>query len=161
MENKKVKNATPLKYGRIQFKSRLEVTVYKALKENGFSPKYEKRKFILWKGYYPKPLFYTKSRKTKNIEVQTSKIKDITYTPDFTFMYNGILVIFEVKGFENDVFPLKKKMFRKVLERRKSPVLYFEVYNKKQTLQAIEIMKEFNKKKENGKENGTEEKIIL
>ena len=76
-----------------------------------------------------------------NWQVSTKKIIDITYTPDFCFDYNNLFVIIEAKGIENDVFPIKKKMFRKYLETCKKPVVYFEIYSKKQLLQAIEIIK--------------------
>ena len=55
-----------------------------------------------------------------------------------------------MKGKENDCFYLKKKLFRKYLDNiliatgQKS--IYFEVYSKKQLLQAIEIFKEYAEK---------------
>ena len=45
--NKKIKNATSVEYDGIQFKSKLEVTIYKTLKEKGLNPLYECNKFIL------------------------------------------------------------------------------------------------------------------
>ena len=71
----------------------------------------------------------------------------IRYTPDFYFNYNGLDVYIEAKGIENDIFYIKKKMFIKYLDGvlvntgRKS--IYFEVYTKKQLLQAIEIIKDY------------------
>ena len=53
----------------------------------------------------------------------------------------------EAKGFENDVYPLKKKMFRKILERKKTPVLFFEVYSKKNVLQALDIIRNYGNNK--------------
>ena len=47
--NKKIKNATSTKYDGIQFKSKLEVSVYKTLKDKGLDPLYECNKFILCK----------------------------------------------------------------------------------------------------------------
>ena len=45
MTNHKVKNATPLEYNNIQFKSRLEVMIYKTLLQEGFSVQYEHTKY--------------------------------------------------------------------------------------------------------------------
>jgi hypothetical protein len=142
-ENKKIKNATQNIYDGIQFKSRLETIIYKTLKEKGFDPKYEPWKFTIWEGYKPKVPFFDRNSKTGLLKNNNKKIIDITYTPDFCFDYNDIFVIIEAKGLENDVFPLKKKLFRKYLESWDKPVVYFELYSKKQLLQAIDIIKSY------------------
>jgi hypothetical protein len=142
--NSKIKNASCKEFNNIQFKSRLEVMCYKTLLQAGFKPDYEKIKFVLLRGFRPTVKFYTRDTKTGNLKINNKKIIDITYTPDFTFEYNGILIVIEVKGFENDVFPLKKKLFRRYMEEslEDSPsYIYFEIFNKKQLLQAIEVIK--------------------
>ena len=141
VKKSKVRNATKVeKYG-IKFKSILEVMVYKTLLSVGFEPLYEKNKFVIWQGLYPSVPFYDKDATTRMLKLNKKKIIDITYTPDFTFEYNKRLIIIEVKGFENDVFPVKKKLFRKSLEETHPEALFFEIYTKKQLLQAIEIIK--------------------
>lgn len=141
-ENKKVRNATSKICDGIEFKSLLEVSVYKALTEAGFSPKYEPYKIPIITGFKPTIPFYTKGS-NGILKNDTSKIMDITYTPDFVFDYKGLRIFIEVKGFENDVFPVKKKLFRAWLEKQTEFIpLYFEVWSKRQTLQAIEIIKE-------------------
>ncbi len=139
--NKKIRNATPKEFNGIKFKSILEVMVYKTLLSVGFEPLYEKNKFVIWQGLYPSVPFYDKDATTRMLKLNKKKIIDITYTPDFTFEYNKRLIIIEVKGFENDVFPVKKKLFRKSLEETHPEALFFEIYTKKQLLQAIEIIK--------------------
>lgn len=59
-------------------------------------------------------------------------LQDITYTPDFTFRYDKYLVIIEVKGIENDQFPLRKKLFRAYLETLDYPVVFAEIFTIKQ-----------------------------
>ena len=81
--------------------------------------------------------------KNNTVKNNNKKIIDITYTPDFCFDYNDIFVIMEAKGMENDVFYIKKKLFRKYLESWGRPVLYFELHSKKQLLQAIDIIKSY------------------
>lgn len=140
-ENKKILNATPLVYDDIQFKSQLEKMTYQTLRENGLPVEYEPKKFIIWEGFKPTVPFYNKDKTTRMLKLEKKKIIDISYTPDFLLKYNGWLVIIEDKGFENDLFPIKKKMFRKWLEENEPKSVYFEIYTKKQLLQAIEIIK--------------------
>lgn len=118
----------------------LEITCYKTLIEKGFNPAYEERKFTIWEGFKPTISYYNKDNKTGLLKLDNKKLIDITYTPDFTFMYKDILVIIEAKGIENDVFPIKKKLFRGWLESQDFKTVFFEVFNKKQLLQAIEII---------------------
>ena len=141
MGNKKIKNATQNTVDGINFKSRLEAIIYKILKEKGFDPKYEPFKFTIWEGYRATVPFYDRNLNTGLLRCNKKKLIDITYTPDFCFEYKNLFVIIEAKGMENDVFPIKKKIFRKYLETWKKPVIYFEIYSKKQLLQAIEIIK--------------------
>ena len=141
-ENKKIKNASPLEYDNITFKSKLEKMVYQTLKENSFPVKYEPQKFIIWEGFRPSVPFYDKDKNTRMLKLDSKKVINITYTPDFVFTYNNHLIIIEVKGIENDIFPLKKKMFRKWLEENHPNSIYFEIYTKRQLLQAIDIIKQ-------------------
>ena len=62
---------------------------------------------------------------------------------------NDLFIIIEAKGMENDVFYIKKKLFRKYLESWGKPVLYFELRSKKQLLQAIEIIKNYEQNSSN------------
>lgn len=140
-ENKKIKNASPLEYDNIQFKSKLEKMIYQTLRENALPVKYEPRKFIIWEGFKPTIPFYNKDSSTRMLRQDNKKVINITYCPDFVFDYNNHLIIIEGKGFENSVFPLKKKMFRKWLEDNEPHSIYFEIYTKKQLLQAIDIIK--------------------
>lgn len=137
--NKKIKNATPLSYKGIEFKSKLEVMCYKTLQEFGFNPLYEEQVFTIWQGFKPTVPFYNRRKKTKTLERETVKIKDITYCPDFTFYAGGKLIIIECKGFEDHVFPIKKKLFRGFLEGHPNTI-YFEIRSKKELLKAIEII---------------------
>lgn len=140
--NKKVVNTKQEKVGEIQFKSRLEAMMYKILIESGFKPLYEPKKFVIMEGFSPTVLFYDRN-KSKQLINNSKKVMDITYTPDFIFQYNNINYIVEAKGFENDVFPVKKKLFRKWLEEHQEdyPSIYCEVYTKKQLLEIIKKIK--------------------
>ena len=159
--NKKIRNATVCKSGNLTFKSQLEKSISNTLSELGFNPQYEPRTYELWGGFVPITPFYDKETDTqqaKRIEggdtiknrmlvLKTGKIIGIRYTPDFYFRYGKLDVFIEAKGVENDVFYIKKKLFRRYLDeyffKTKQHSIYFEVYTKKQLLQAIEIIKEY------------------
>lgn len=138
-KNKKVRNATAKVYKGIKFRSKLELFTYKKLEDAGIKSLYEKKKYLLQEGFH-----YTaechEPHKTKGYIDSGYKVRDITYTPDFVDP-NGKWII-EVKGFANDVFPLKWKMFKKhLMELENPPVLYLPK-NQGQVLQTIELIKQ-------------------
>lgn len=143
-ENKKIINASPLEYDGISFKSKLEKMAYQTLKEQGFPVLYEPKKFIIWEGFRPNVPFYNKDASTRMLKMDSKKVIDISYTPDLMFEYNNHLIIIEMKGFENNTYPLKKKIFRKWLESNYPNSIYFEIFTKKQLLQAIDIIKKLD-----------------
>lgn len=140
IENKKIKNARKIVFNGITFKSILEANFYKILLQAGFEVDYELMKFVIVEGFRPTIPFYNRS-KSGVFRKDMSKVRSITYTPDFTLTKDGILFIIEAKGRENDTFPLKKKLFRKLLESMEMPCVYFEVHTKKELLQVIDLIK--------------------
>ena len=159
MSNKKIKNAQKNSCNRIQFKSKLEKTIYQTLVEKGYSPLYEPETILLWDSFIPQTPFYDREtdnqykkrteKETKKsfrrLVLKTDKIIGIRYTPDFYFKYKDLDVYIEAKGIENDVFYIKKKLFRYFLDQKLNSTgqhsIFFEIYTKKQLLQAIEIIK--------------------
>lgn len=139
MENRKIKNATKTTSSGIQFKSEIESRLYEVLLAEGITPKYEDKTFILSPRVRPSVAFFNRVGKVFKLDMKP--IQPITYTPDFTFEYNGIFVVIEAKGFENDVFYVKKNLFRKYLETLKQPSMFFEVRTKRELLEAIKIVK--------------------
>lgn len=163
MENKKIKNATVCTKDNIIFKSILEKKIYSYLEEQGFNPQYEPRKFIIFDSFTPITPFYDREtesqqkkrvrslgkRSSKELHICNGKVLPITYTPDIYIRYKNLDVYIECKGFTSDTFPLKRKMFRKCLDdiynNTGQRSIYFEIYTKKQLMQAIEIIKEYEK----------------
>lgn len=156
--NKKIVNATRNTYDGICFKSLLEKVVYSTLSQLGYNPQYEPQTFTLFEGFVPITPFYDKMSdskakkallKYKMLELKPGKIIGIKYTPDFYFRYKDIDIYIEAKGMENDVFYIKKKLFIKFLDERFTHTgqksMYFEIYNKRQLLQALEIIKDYGK----------------
>lgn len=157
--NKKIRNATVCKGSGITFKSQLEKTIYNTLVEQGFNPEYEPRRIVLFNFEHCTVPFYDKEtdnqykkrieeggRPPKLLTLKSGNILPITYTPDFYLNYNNINVWIEAKGIENNIYYLKKKLFRQYLEKQTKQginSIFFEVYSKKQMLQAIEIFKDY------------------
>ena len=103
--NKKVKNATPLEYDGISFKSKLEMYCYKLLKETNIPVEYEVVKFQILD-----PFTYNEEN-----------VRGMTFTPDFV----GDNFVVECKGFMNDAFPLRWKLFKYHLYKNK---LRYDLY---------------------------------
>lgn len=159
--NQKIKNATKITVDGIEFKSQLEKNVYNIFKDAGFDIQYEPITFVLWKEYTSKIPFFDKETKTqwqkrqqtmkspRLLVEKSNKISAIRYTPDFYFKYKDLDVYIETKGFENDVFYLKKKLFRAYLdlnlEKTGQEAIYFEIYSQAQAIQAIEIIRDYAK----------------
>lgn len=126
--NKKVRNATPIIVDGIQFRSKLEGFVHTELKKVGLPAEYESTKFELLPGFYYK-------NEKKSIA--------ITWTPDFV----GKNFIIECKGFANDAFPLKIKLFKwKMLQEN---TLYDVYIVNSQTKAKAAIQEILTKNKEN------------
>ena len=137
--NKKVRNATSKVYKGIKFRSKLELFTYKKLEEAKVKCLYEKKKYVLQEGFHYSQQCY-EPHKTKGYVDNTYKIRDITYTPDFVDP-NGKWII-EVKGFANDVFPVKWKMFKNHLMQLEDPPVLYLPKNQGQVLKTIELIKE-------------------
>lgn len=142
-ENRRIRGATPyVAFDGTPMLSKLETKVYKWLYDLGFEPRYESETFVYWEGPRPTVPFYDLSKSRHN-QLNMKKLVDMKYTPDFTFTYKGIKVIVEAKGIENDQFPIRKKLFRAYLETLDYPVVYAEIYTKRQLLEFIDALKEY------------------
>lgn len=155
--NKKIRNATISKVDNITFKSKLEKMAYNCLLEHGFNPLYEPTTFVLIDSFESKTPFYDKEsdgqlkkrkdsgdNSARKLVLKSSKIQGIRYTPDFYIKYHNLNIYIEMKGIENDVHYIKKKLFRRYLDALPEHSIYFEIYSKKQLLQAIDIIKDYD-----------------
>lgn len=156
--NKKIRNATLSKSGNLTFKSKLEKMAYDCLLQHGFNPQYEPTTFTLIDSFESKTPFYDKETDSqfqrrkeagdytpKQLVLKSNKVQGIRYTPDFYFNYNGLHVYVEMKGIENDVHYIKKKLFRRYLDSQSYRSIYFEIYTKKQLLQALKIIEDYGR----------------
>lgn len=147
MSQSKIRNANPKFYDGIQFLSKLEVYAYKQLKENNLQFKYEPETFTLWEGFQPENLgmvFGPRSKVKRDLVDKRRKQIDMTYTPDFKVVKGNHVIFMETKGFPNDSFPIKRKMFLKLLEEKNDGNTYhfLEPSNQKWVREAINLIKE-------------------
>ena len=134
----KIRNATKCTYKGIKFRSKLELFTYKQLEQAGIKSNYETKRFTLMDGFHFKA--ESIEPRPKGYIINTMKGRAIKYSPDF-IVPNGKWII-EVKGFANDVFPLKWKLFKNYLNQNSVPVptLYLPK-NQTQVKKTIELIK--------------------
>lgn len=124
----------------IKFRSMLEAHCYRQLRDAGIRSDYEKHKYVLLEGLHYSNSRYEDNGKTGYRDKKTHKVRDITYTPDFVDP-NGKWII-ECKGYANERFPLKWKMFMKLLMEQDDPPVLFVPRNQKQVLETVEMILE-------------------
>ena len=112
----KVKNATAVDAYGIHFRSKLELYTYEAFMKAGIPVKYEPKHFTL----LPK------------FEIFGEKVRAITYLPDFIGRYKKYTFVVECKGMITDSFPIRWKLFKHYLKRKRSKMRYYLVRNHKQ-----------------------------
>lgn len=126
-DKRRVQNATRIELDDIKFRSKLEAAIYQTLIDNNIKPDYEKLKYVLLPGF------------ESVVNGKTEKIRPITYTTDFSFVYNDILYVIEAKGYATDTYKLKRKL---ILQRLATePVKFYEVKSVAQMKQVLEEIK--------------------
>ena len=134
----KVKNAVKNMYKGIKFQSKLELACYKELEINKIDVEYEETTFTIFDGLvYPQACYEGTQKKLYN---KGSKIRPIRYTPDFVDP-NGKWII-ETKGYANEAFPLRWKLFKKHLKDNNHHYVLFMPRNKKQVVEVVDLIKQ-------------------
>ena len=130
----KIRNATPLIFDGIQFRSKLEVYCYQELKKHHLEAQYEQITYELVKPFtfMGKWLESTKT----GLKLEPNKVRPMTYTPDFV----GDNFIIECKGFANEQWPIKKKLIKQHLQYLDA-MNVFVPSNRKQIDEIINIIK--------------------
>ena len=118
----RIKNATPTQYDGIKFRSKLEAYTYKKLKEANIYAEYEQYRYML----LPSFIFENKT------------VRAITYLPDFV----GSNFIIECKGFPNEAWPLREKLFKYYLTNNMPNYSFYLVRNQKQVDELIEKLRD-------------------
>jgi len=122
MENKKIKNATPTTYKGVQYRSKLEVRFAMMLDAEKIPFVYEEETWVV----LDKQTYMGKT------------IRCVTYTPDFII---GNVVV-EIKGFRNDVFPLKRKLIIKFINDNRPDTIFIEAKTVADMRAAVDVIKQ-------------------
>jgi len=118
-KDKRTIKSNPKTVDGINFRSELEVATYKRLKAAGIPFEYEKRVYELLPTTVPDHASW--EFKYDKFSPKTRKILPTNYTPDFTCPKGKWII--ECKGFANQVFPIKWKIFRQNITLGKYPDL--------------------------------------
>lgn len=123
----------------IQFASGLEKYMYLALKQAGITALYEGQTFELIESFDFPFECYERCANGKGVYKNrgNKKILNIKYTPDFV----GKGFIIECKGRANESFPLRWKIFKKLIaERRLGPFTLYKPQNQKECDETVKLI---------------------
>ena len=127
----------------ITFASGLERYMYQALKKAKIRCDYEGRTFTLVEGFNFDNETYERQTNGKGDMVNRGckKILPIKYTPDFI----GKEFIIETKGRANESFPMRWKLFKRLINKSKPHVTLYKPQNQKECDRVVELI--INKRK--------------
>ena len=123
----------------IQFASGLEKYMYLALKQAGITALYEGQTFELIESFDFPFECYERCANGKGVYKNrgNKKILNMKYTPDFV----GKGFIIECKGRANESFPLRWKIFKKLIaERRLGPFTLYKPQNQKECDETVRLI---------------------
>lgn len=147
--NKKIRNAKEVIEDGIKFKSIFERNAYLKFKEANLNAIYSNEKFKIFNEFILNNVNgFISSNKLKKT-LLNMKVRGITYTPDFIIKTEKNYYVIEIKGFRNDVYPVKLKFILNYLENLniEQKKFFFEAKN---LTDVIEIIKTIQKNEENG-----------
>ena len=128
-----------VEYDGITFASGLEKYMYMALKKANIRAKYEGETFVLLNGFHFDNEAYERQANSKGIFKNrgSKRVLPIKYTPDFI----GKDFIIETKGRPNESFPMRWKLFKRLVTQQFPNYTLFKPQNQKECDKVIEILK--------------------
>ena len=140
---KKTKKRGPVRskkvvFDGITFASGLERYMYQALKKAKIKAEYEGETFTLIDGFEFDTWSYERQSNGKG-EFKNrgdKKILPIKYTPDF--VSNEFII--ECKGRANESFPMRWKLFKRLINKQRPYVTLYKPQNQKECDQVIELI---------------------
>ena len=147
--NKKTRKRGPVvskkvSYDGINFASGLERYMYIALRKSKIKCKYEGETFVLINGFHLENEVYERQANSKGdfINRGSKRILPIKYTPDFI----GYNFIIETKGRANESFPIRWKLFKKLVTEQFPDYTIYKPQNQIQCDRTVELILEKEKK---------------
>lgn len=133
------RDKSKLVYDGIKFQSLLEITMYKLLKDSGIDFKYEPKPYVTFRSFTsPNPCYERATKRSKGL-ADRRKVTQVSYTPDFVCANEEWFI--EVKGRANESFPIRWKLFKKMLQETNPDAMIFKPMNKKDCEEVVEILK--------------------
>ena len=131
-------------YRGINFASGLEKYMYVALNKAKIKAKYEGETFVLINGFHLANQSFERQANGKGELVNRGgkRILPIKYTPDFI----GDDFIIETKGRANESFPIRWKLFKRLVSEQFPDYVLFKPQNQKECDRVIGIIKEMRNK---------------
>jgi len=122
----------------IKFASGLEAYMYKALKKAHIKASYEGETFVLLNGFHFENECWERQSNSKGDFKNRGekRILPIKYTPDFI----GKEFIIETKGRPNESFPMRWKLFKRLVMQQFPNYKLFKPQNQKECDKVIEIL---------------------
>ncbi len=127
-----------ISYDGINFASGLEKYMYMALKKHKIKAKYEGETFVLINGFHFENESYERQANGKGelINRGSKRILPIKYTPDFI----GEDFIIETKGRANESFPLRWKLFKRLITEQFPAYTLYKPQNQRECDRVIELI---------------------
>ena len=124
----------------IKFQSRLEGYMYECLKDLVIPFEYEKHKYTLFEGFHFPNISFERQANGKGdmINRGEKRILPITYKPDFV----GKNFIIECKGHANESFPLRWKMFKRLVKDTMPDVTLYKPQKKSECEEVAKLILE-------------------
>ena len=124
----------------IDFASGLEKYMYMALKKAKIRSKYEGETFVLLNGFHFENEVYERQSNSKGDYVNrgSKRILPIKYTPDFI----GDDFIIETKGRANESFPMRWKLFKKLVSEQFPNITLYKPQNQTECDRTVQLILE-------------------
>src|SRR5210317_410671 len=132
--------AKKITYDGIKFASGLERYMYMVLKKNKIKAEYEGETFILIDRFdFPNESYERQANNKGEFRNRGSKrILPIKYTPDFI----GEDFIIETKGRANESFPMRWKLFKRLIAEQFPAYTLYKPQNQKECDRVVELILE-------------------
>ena len=124
----------------ITFASGLERYMYQALKKAKIKAKYEGETYTLIDSFNFMTTSYERQSNGKGefVDRGNKKILPIKYTPDFVSWKNEFII--ECKGRANESFPMRWKLFKRMINIKQPYVTLYKPQNQKECDQVINLI---------------------
>ena len=134
-----------ISYDGHNFASGLERYMYMALKKAKIRSKYEGETFVLLKWFFILKTRYMKDKqngKGEYVNRGSKRILPIKYTPDFI----GDDFIIETKGRANESFPMRWKLFKKLVSEQFPNITLYKPQNQSECDRTVQLILEKRRK---------------